>query len=984
MFTKLFQQKNKSKVSINKEQSLAINFKGSERLLPSFNLYSTINSIEVYNNERYNCNTIRLNCVIKPYCSNVLFNPFTEIVQNEGSNSAICLNFETGLTGVTQDKLIYKEIEHFNGTDNYVATEITDKSKEATLIYNSIDDTQLSSTKVGNFIYHCGLDFLNNHVLRNNTFKTVTPLEEMVTTRHNFNTLSDYHRHYDGSVISGDTTVVGDRNFLFNTDDKGKSHPYMMHLYEADDVLTFKNAFKQRVVEENGWFGFINKGKIKIYDSKRNDNRLLDISKPINNAEGCEFIDFYPTRDLFYFTPKYNTYRHRIEKNWNYLLTYPSSIHRDYDGVKIPFINDEIKGGALRIFLANESFENNIMFYSMSKHGLVEGDYVNIYKDNELIIHNLKVMKVYNEYDFMTNKNGYSLGSQYDVESNNEPKTDVNGTTTYKFKNDFVYYYDLNSNFMSFSFKKLKDGNEVDYYVKILSRMPNWKFSDKKVTKKLIYDDDVTNATKKGLLERHQIVDETNDSVKRNNGDTNVFESHVSKLAFAKTIYNDDVSEIIFTDDINIDFLQDNLKRPLTELFLTVIKNNKGYNEWYTEENVTNQAIEYSHCFDVVTCGFYLNKKMYDINKINGDNAYLSDAKLLCHAEDTTKHPFSGLNTSLINVRICRDGMVQDDDDKYYKWKGDETDDVVNYYKNINFYGDLYSYCHETCEEELIQTIDYRFNTWQREHNDTKRRHLNWCDINKDDYDTNSYSEVNDFLLCKSLDIKSLYEGYYYQGNYRIPIKTFASDLEIQAPKMFNLRKLEKSGETSNVFLINTFETNFLEDNDYFILYKKPCVDEDVDLDETITAIKFKVLKTRSLKEFVCELSESDLNNEQKDFLVKLNNFKLEYKHYIKVLKPDITIPDYAELLLNGTCQYVWRYILPNGFDERNYSNIETYPFTNDALYVMKPINLYLKRQNPDLSNNLTNNEYGDFNIKGNFKDVLDENKYVKEDDMLC
>ena len=43
------------------------------------------------------------------------------------------------------------------------------------------------------------------------------------------------------------------------------------------------------------------------------------------NRNACEFIDLYPDRTLFSFLPKYNKYRKRAEKNWDYCITYPKS-----------------------------------------------------------------------------------------------------------------------------------------------------------------------------------------------------------------------------------------------------------------------------------------------------------------------------------------------------------------------------------------------------------------------------------------------------------------------------------------------------------------------------------------------------------------------------------------------------------------------------------------------------------------------------------
>lgn len=57
------------------------------------------------------------------------------------------------------------------------------------------------------------------------------------------------------------------------------------------------------------------------------------------------------------------------------------------------------------------------------------------------------------------------------------------------------------------------------------------------------------------------------------NGDYEIY-----KPAFSRTIYNDDVAQFIFNENIDVSDLRDNLGRPLSEIYLTIIKtNNKGF-----------------------------------------------------------------------------------------------------------------------------------------------------------------------------------------------------------------------------------------------------------------------------------------------------------------------------------------------------------------------------------------------------------------------
>ena len=50
--------------------------------------------------------------------------------------------------------------------------------------------------------------------------------------------------------------------------------------------------------------------------------------------------------------------------------------------------------------------------------------------------------------------------------------------------------------------------------------------------------------------------------------------------------------------------LKDNLGRELSEIYLTIIKNNKGWEDFYLSGSTTPLLVEYSHCFGRVTSGF--------------------------------------------------------------------------------------------------------------------------------------------------------------------------------------------------------------------------------------------------------------------------------------------------------------------------------------------------------------------------------------------
>ena len=110
-----------------------------------------------------------------------------------------------------------------------------------------------------------------------------------------------------------------------------------------------------------------------------------------------------------------------------------------------------------------------------------------------------------------------------------------------------------------------------------------------------------------------------------------------------------------------------------------------------------------------------------------------------------------------------------------------------------------------------------------------------------------------------------------------------------------------------------------------------------------------------------------------------------EHNSSYRVVRADASIPNNAEMLLDGTCRFVWREMYENGFDTINSSSIETYPFTNGRLYVNTNIILYLRRQNPTLLTKvLYNANFDKYAIKGNFIPNTELNYYITANNIVC
>lgn len=922
---RIFLQKFYGKNKTNKSTGLNVNLSGNRKLLPPSSIEKHVNLYEQYVKEREESNIIRLTVQVNPICTNVLCNNVTEIVRNEGSDDVEVLNY--GEVKKVNGKYISdvngKDIANIIGKDSSVDFWVggldENKSKpndnlgkDTQKTYQAIRDTQLSKKDIG-FIYHCGKDIFNNHLLRSNTFKSVCKTKDDDDVP-SFNTIEDMMRNGNGEQV---------KDYIFfpisaPSEYKAKEGLKPLHVYEYDDIYSYKSALENRmIIKYNGWLGFVNRPKLETFETYKNGNiKPLDISRPILYKNAGDFIDMYPGRDLFLFNPLYNSYKNRIEKNWNYCITYPSSSTTDVD-----FINPELhslKAVGVDEFTKNDNGVGQFVIYSASMHGLMEGDTVNVYKTydidesgktetiNQLVCSNSSVISVVDEYTFVIYNNNESVSQKW---VNTSDIKDVEGfkmdeSPNFATKDNKKYYVingkiNIDETAQNISYKKVVGGVEVDYYVRIFSKLPNFKFSDAKPTENELYKEG------SNLIDDYQSVKEE-------------FESHVSKLAFARNIYGDKESEIVFTDNLDLTGLRDNRGRPITTLYLTIIKNNKGYKQWYGKKgkiNIKDDDIEYSHCFGKVNCGFYQSQEAY---QTGGD--YITIQRL------QNVDGINGLSQANINNTVKNDRAANQDED-----------DEIDYYTDKHFYGDLVCYDSLNCNETHIQYVNFRFNTAQRELTEDDEsfkyfRGYYYDEIKSDDYDKEGFElEGQEGSVWPSMGsgepVCNRREGYYYQPHFEIPIHTFGK-LNSAYPDFLSIRSIKPKNKSKYIYVL---QTHFLEKGDKVMLY-------DMNNETYYTGV---VTVSISPKEFICDFYDKNGNNVN-DIL----NIETKNKKDFKLFKIDnLEIPNYAELMRDGSCRFVWRNIIHNG--TITDTNIETYPFTNGALYINKPINLVVKRQDP-------------------------------------
>ena len=973
---KILLNKQKSKVSTNINNTLPTNLVGGKRLLPTEPIVSVLDEYDEYLKERGLCTQIRLTCSVNAICSNVLFNNVTEIVLNEGDDNVSVFN-QNGYDGPTS--LLYGDKGRiFKTTSNHEV-----------LLNKAISDTQLTRPTIG-YKYHCGADIFNNHTLRSLTFKSISPCK---TANDNFNTLGDLARDYNGTQI----------NFYKDTPwDKDKLLP--MHVYLNEEIMTYEESKENNLIEENGWFGFKNVSKFPMFSKDGNRNVKYDFMSTINYLNGCDFVDMAPERDLYSFVPKYNKFKNRVEKNWNYCITYPSSSTTDID-----FINRV--SNSLKAMYFDDRLTNNgktvVKIYSVSKHGLKKGDKVNIYLNSLLKLQNSEVVEIEDEYIFYAYRNNERFSKQWlDIEDENGNKlTTFNINNVVYTTNDFrvlkpkisskpIYYIieqksaNIDDDAQNLSYKKVVDGKECEYYVRIFTKLPNWRFAHKTPTEYEIYKD----VGQGGLINTYNSI-------------RYEFENTVGQMAFARNIYSDTVGEVVFNDSIDFKNLRDNLGRPLTSLYFTIIKNNAGYREWYGKNidspTPTAATVEYSHMFGKVSCAFELSKE----SVVNSDYHPLVNI---------ISEKCNGLAVSIINNN--RGDNIENDEIEYNKYGSHDGD--------RNFYGDLVCYSKFQANEEVIQPIYFRFNTAQRDvtnayasYKDYGFRYTIKDEIAFDDYDANPFEVIQGTIE----NVVTRNEGYVYTPHFEIPINTFSSNVRMSYPTFYPLKnmindegkyifkvntnngvqkgqvfflydkrhKVRYRGEIEKVISINKFQATLLTymgiDNQNKSFVRVKCKDSAAygrlsSIDNISYIIKYEggkyneedvSIKTVLKKNVTYEIGiiNGIVDNQFNDDVTLVGYMNIEgyandiegSSYYDSMLDAlyypndassyklyfidSNDIPSYATFMNDGSCRYLWRDIIANGFDTD--SSIEQYPFTNGHLYVNKNIDLFLKRQDP-------------------------------------
>ena len=692
--------------------SVDVNLRQTTKTLPFPNVSSTLSQRNVYEEERQAGNNFRLILTIVPYCSNVLFNPLTEIIKDEGSDDVFVVTDVTNMDNAPVT--IKNKIDGAIGVDNPTRVHM-------------ICNTEYSSEIHGGYEYHPGYDFFDNHLLRNLSFKLVNPFNDKVKdAKEVFNTLADYARDRNGDVKKYN------RRISINSINSNQGFNKDKHLYLIDDVMKIEDSINNNLYDENGWWGFTNNTTI---DTKQLNNRRwdsMDIGKALNNYKACEFIDMYPDRSLFSFAPKFNKFTHENENNWNVVLTYPykniydhplclggTSYIKRTTNSEGEFVEETVSEGnrwmGLKVLTAQlgsgKAGSNNLILRTYTKHGMEQGDlfylyYTNPYKEtaedeyekcDKFSDNTLNGSEVYyesqsyyqvtnigdlsknnNEYFFYTSntsivKEIYRSYLKY-VEKLIKENVDTSKIPFYEdYENDDKKdIYDADNNlktvlinkilkYSNFRIRRCVKGVKSTYYIRQFRKIPNLRAAQREMT-----DEEALHKSKfNGVFDSYiadNALDPVNPNYQRN------FNSEMYQLGFASSIYNDNVAQITFMDGVNVKGLTDNLGRPLTEIYYTIVKNNAGHEVWYHNEEplysnkdirelyennkegfkekygveYDGYTVEFSHCFGKVTSGFETYVMSDDRKETTGPIEYWKKLSSVHHISNIVNDGVNG------------------------------------------------------------------------------------------------------------------------------------------------------------------------------------------------------------------------------------------------------------------------------------------------------------------------------------------------------
>jgi len=196
------------------------------------------------------------------------------------------------------------------------------------------------------------------------------------------------------------------------------------------------------------------------------------------------------------------------------------------------------------------------------------------------------------------------------------------------------------------------------------------------------------------------------------------------QAGFSENFYNDPIIQFVFNEEIDVADLKDNLGRPLSEIYLTILKTSS--NGLFTPVKSGIEAPYIQNLNDSDTLPWLLNVPV--IQKIhNGGTSPTS----LPYASHTPIETFA-------------------------------TTGIPN-----SFYGDIVEYNHRTLLETVLADMQHRFNTFNRQQTNTIQEYIS------------TTTDIGQIAETRSLDLGPRQEGYYYKPHHLIKIRDFSNYIEL-------------------------------------------------------------------------------------------------------------------------------------------------------------------------------------------------------------
>lgn len=952
--------KNKSVGSKNVDNAIELDIQRTTRQFTHNDVSGTLDVNEQYLIERNSCKDFRLILTVNPYCSNELFNTCTEIIWKEGSNECVPIVDENHFSlsefginskdisgkynGLTRCDMINNTeyssekigFEYHPGFDffnnhilrnksyrivNPLPRNVTQQVKEN---FNTLSDYMRLAN--GTTIQKCNrldindTNFIGKHlydrtdILRfeNGEAKEENLREEngwfgfyntsIIPSKDSNGNLMDINRALNNKGNCEFIDMYPDRTLFsfipkYNKYRNRLEDNWKMELtYAFDSTTKYETTINGMTVEKD--FEIVQSGNVNAlliasveyvinqtgtnvllfrtytkHNLKANDNVFLYFSEDENVAQvdnwhksdrpyrvssvgnlNGEYTDYYFTiYDTVLLNNIFATSRNPNYSNWDYVRDYfytpvsnPSSISEDN-------IVDYSVNGLTNIPSASDAFirvpdqNNSTILYELYLHDTQKTYREMLAEDSSLSVE---------EFIRICINNAFTL---------NDSSTSESSLSGHPYSQNDVY--------IQFRFTKAIGNNECCYYIRKFKKLPNMKNG--------------------------------------HNGIENLpFDSEKYRLGYAETIYGDPILQTVFTDNINVEGIKNNLGATPSEIFVTIVKTNVGHKDWYENSKYHDYVddntgeyhkVEYSHCFGNVTCGFDFFALENDTKLLSDNRKSMCDVKFINNSE----------NTDIKTIGTQNDITIDSD------W----------------FYGDIVEFNPNKYTETTLCEVNFRFNTAQRELSYNEDYSLHYNEIDKDDYDYNDFTITLHELSSSLIEKK---EGYYYKPHYKVKLRGYGPVIQDSHYNVL-VRSAEPFQNNGIYIKVNSGLKHNCTVNDNLILKDNSSNNE----------WNLKVVAILSSYSFVMSKVERDCDNYVDWFSIceRLNNGQYTLK------KENIYIPEYASKVNGNT--FIWRE-QKNAWDIDNEDpDIKEYVFTNGAFYIDEVVNFYLKRQDPNNENGL-------------------------------